>query len=261
MFIDEIKKYFCLHKKFLVYNLVSRDLKLRYKRSFFGVLWTLLIPLATAGMYYFAFKLVLKIQIENYPVFVLCGVLPWSFFSFCIIEPMNNLEGHISLLSKAPIPFQVLPLVICVGGLVNFIISLFVIVFMALLTDLPMGINHFLLIPLLIPQFILAYSIGIITSVSFVFLRDLKHIIALAMPMMMYATPILYREDMVPESMRWILNFNPFASYFVILRKIILEGEPGGFMNWILFIGWTISFLTISFMVWKWKGKGVVESL
>jgi len=100
---------FCLSKKFLVYNLVSRNLKVKYRRSVLGVLWTLAAPVAISVIYYFVFKVILKISIPHYPVFILAGVLFWNFFSMTVIESMESIVANWVIVTKIPIPLQVFP--------------------------------------------------------------------------------------------------------------------------------------------------------
>lgn len=261
MWVERLRRYFCFHKKFLVFNFVSRDFKLRYRRSVLGVLWTLLVPLSSALMYYFAFKMVLKVQIENYPVFVLTGILPWSFFAFCIVESMNAMEANISLLTKAPIPFQVFPLVICTGAFVNLMFGMVVVGGLILYTGLNAHVGYLLLPLLFALLFLMTYALSIISAISFVYLRDLKHIIALAMPMLMYGTPVLYRESMVPEKLSWLLQVNPMAGFFSILRQVVLDGRVPAISELAIFAAWTMGFLAASVLLWIWAGDAVVENI
>src|SRR3954471_24738544 len=92
--------FFCFGKKFLVFNLVSRNLKIKYRRSVLGVFWTLLSPLAMAVIYYFVFRVVLNVRIDHYAVFILSGVLPWSFFGVTTLEGLDSILGNGSLISK-----------------------------------------------------------------------------------------------------------------------------------------------------------------
>src|SRR5689334_7103760 len=94
---------FCLGKKFLVFNLVSRNLKLKYRRSVLGVFWTLLSPIAMGMVYYFIFKVILKVQMPYYLAFILSGVLPWTFFNQTILEGLESVVGSWSIVTKVPI--------------------------------------------------------------------------------------------------------------------------------------------------------------
>src|SRR3954453_19323172 len=85
--------FFCLGKKFLVYNMVSRNLKIKYRRSVLGVFWTLLSPIAMTVVYYFVFKVILQVRMPHYLVFILSGVLPWTFFSQSLSEGMESIAG------------------------------------------------------------------------------------------------------------------------------------------------------------------------
>src|SRR5690349_10337533 len=107
---------FCFSKKFLVFNLVSKNLKTKYHRSFLGIFWTLISPLSMGLVYFFAFKVVMKVQQPHYLALLLCGVLPWSFFSQTLGEGTESIVNSFGLLSKVPIPLPVFPFV---GALTN----------------------------------------------------------------------------------------------------------------------------------------------
>lgn len=101
---------FCFGKKFLVFNLVAKNLRTKYRRSILGILWTLAAPLSMAIVYYFVFKVVLQVKQPYYIVLILTGVLSWNFFGQTLVEGTDAILGSWGLLSKVPIPLPVFPL-------------------------------------------------------------------------------------------------------------------------------------------------------
>src|SRR3954462_3483713 len=150
--------FFCLGKKFLVFNLVSRNLKIKYRRSVLGVFWTLLSPLAMAFIYFFVFQVVLKVKIDHYAVFILTGVLPWSFFGVTTMEGLDSILGNGSLISKVPVPTQGFPFVVSVTNLVTLVLSLPVLMGAALLSRVDIGWPILLFPFYLAALFLIAYS-------------------------------------------------------------------------------------------------------
>src|SRR6202035_5870261 len=126
---------FCVSKKFLVFNLVGRNLKVKYRRSVLGVLWTLLSPLATVMIFYFVFKVILKVQIPHYMAFLVSGVLPWSFFSQTINEGMDSIVGNAGIAAKVPVPIQIFPLVGAITNFITLFLALPVILGISILTS------------------------------------------------------------------------------------------------------------------------------
>jgi ABC-type polysaccharide/polyol phosphate export permease len=129
---------FCVGKKFLVFNLVSRNLKIKYRRSILGIFWTLLSPVAMGFVYYFVFKVILKVQIPHYLAFILSGVLPWSFFAQTVLEGMESIVSNWSIVTKVPIPIQVFSYVNAVTNLTTLFLALPVFIGAAYFTDVPL---------------------------------------------------------------------------------------------------------------------------
>src|SRR4051812_32784739 len=201
--------FFCFGKKFLVFNLVSRNLKIKYRRSVLGVFWTLLSPLAMAVIYYFVFRVVLNVKIEHYAVFILSGVLPWSFFGVTTLEGLDSILGNGSLISKVPVPTQVFPFVVSVTNLVTLALSFPVLLGAALISGVHIGWPVLMLPVYVAALFLLAYSQALLFAIVHVFFRDIKYIAGILMQFWFYATPVVYDSTMIPSKFRWVLFANP----------------------------------------------------
>jgi len=252
---------FCLDRSFLVTNLVSRNLKIKYRRSSLGILWTLVVPMATAAIYYFVFQVVMKVTLDNYLILILSGVLPWTFYTQSINEGVSSIVDNESLLSKVPVPVQVFPFVGTVTNVVTLMISFPVIFAAGFLSGPPVGWTYmffFLFIGLL---FLQAYAFATVFSIIYVHLRDLKHIIGLTTQIWLYGTPVLYRESMIPERYSWILYANPAAMIFVGIHQTMVDGiMPTGEVLAVS-VAWTITLLYGAVLLLKKMGRSVVEKL
>ena len=218
-----IPEYFCLHKKFLVYNLVTRNLKVKYRRSFFGFLWTLLIPLSQAAIYDVVFQSVLKVKIENYVPFILSGVMFWIFFSSTLSECIEALLVNANLITKIPIPIQCFALVPAITHVINLLLALPVVAIACLASGIYLNGNSLFVFVCVLYILVIAYAIGLILSVGIVFFRDLRYVLNLVLQVWMYATPILYNENMLPDHLRWILWLNPIGMIFPMIHRVVIE--------------------------------------
>lgn len=216
---------FCLGKKFLVFNLVSRNIKIKYRRSILGLFWTLLTPMAMAAVYYFLFKVILKVQIPHYLIFILSGMIPWAFFSQTVMEGMESLVSSWGLISKVPIPIQVFPLVGSATNFITFIFSIPIMILAAVFSQVPLGLCMLMLFYYGFLLFLLAYGVSLILAVAYVSFRDLKHITGILIQVWFYGTPVIYDEAMIPAKFHWVLYLNPVGLIFVDLHQVLARGQ------------------------------------
>ncbi len=209
----------------LVRELVARDLKVRYRRSTIGFLWTMLQPLLFMLVLQVVFSSVFRGNVENYPVFALAGILFWNFFSQSILASMNSLRGNAQLLHKLPVPHAVFPVATVVSGVVNLLFALVPLLGILLYT------GHALSWALLfVPVAILIAALftlgaGLLLSPLAVFFHDTVELIGVVLMLLMYLTPVIYPMSIVPERMRFIVRFNPVRSILETFRDPIYYGK------------------------------------
>lgn len=252
---------FCLGKKFLVYNLVSRNLKVKYRRSFFGFFWTLLSPLAMSLVYYYVFKVIMNNNTPHYLPFILSGVLPWAFFSSTVIEGMEALVNNIGVLAKVAVPLQVFPFVGSVTNAVTLLLSLPILIGAVLYSRIEVTPAWILIFPVLGLVFLMGYSVALILSVFFVFLRDLRHIMGIVMQIWFYATPILYDESFIPARLQFVLWLNPISHCFTAIHRILIAGLPPTLEQWGASVVWALVLVSVAVFVQIKFGRELVEAL
>lgn len=252
---------FCLGKKFLVFNLVSRNIKTKYRRSVLGLFWTFLSPLAMAAVYYFVFKVVLRVQMEHYLIFILAGVLPWSFFSQTVLEGMESIVGNWGLVSKVPVPLQIFPYVGSLTNLVTLALATPILIGAALISGVSLGPSLVLLPAYFLALFLISYCFSLILAVAFVFFRDLRHLMGIILQLWFYGTPVIYDESMIPAKYHWVLYLNPVAYVFSALHKVLVKGEWPDFMTAGIVSFWTLLALAVALGVQKRFGRGLVENI
>jgi ABC-2 type transport system permease protein len=205
----------------LIRVLVARDLKVRYRRSAIGFLWTMLQPLLTMLVLYVVFSAVFRFNIHNYPVYALSGILFWNFFSQSIVTSMNSLKGNAGLLKKVAVPAAVFPLTTVVAGVVNLLLAMVPLVVILLVTGHPIG-PSLLFVPIAI--FIAALftlGAGLVLSPLAVFFSDVVELVGVALMMAMYLTPTFYPLSIVPDRYEWIVRYNPLRSILEVFRDPI----------------------------------------
>jgi len=218
-----------LEHKELIRNLVIRDLKVRYKRSILGVFWALLEPLVLMILFTVVFSLLLRIRIENYPVFVLCGILPWSFFSTALSYSTTSIAENANLIKKIYFPREIIPLAVIISRLVNFLLSLglFFIFLLAFKIRLSYSLAYLPLI--LAVQLIFILGLSLFFSSLNTFYHDVGFILQFILFGWFYITPIFYPVSMIPQKFLPFYLLNPMATIVYSYRNVLFRGIPPDF--------------------------------
>lgn len=204
----------------LITELAKKELKVRYKNSFLGYLWSVLSPLSSALVFFVAFKVVIKLKIENYVLFLISGLFSWQWFTNSVYASTNLFLQNASLIKKVKFPRDTLVYSMVLNDLVHFVLATPVIFLMMIIYKQNFTV-HLVLLPVLIClQFLFVSGVSLVVSSLNLFFRDLERLIVVFTSMLFYMTPIIYSEQMVPQKYKFILWLNPM-SYFVILYRDI----------------------------------------
>lgn len=206
----------------MIYSLVKKDLRGRYKGSILGFLWTFINPICQIIIYTLVFSVIMQSDIENFYLFLIVGLIPWIFFSSSINGGAVSILTQQDLVKKIYFPREVLPISYVTSSFINMLFS-FVIIFAVLFVS-GIGVNLLALVFLpvvMIIEYILALSIALIASACTVFFRDLEHILGIITMAWMYLTPIMYSIDRVPEKILPIFNLNPMTPVIIAYRDIL----------------------------------------
>lgn len=211
----------------LIAYLVARDLKVRYRRSLLGVVWTMLQPLLTMGVLYLVFSHYFHAAFDlyNYPVYALAGILFWNFFSQSIVASMNSLRGNALILQKLPVPSSVFPVATVISGVVNLCLALVPLGLILLLTGHPLRPALLFLPVSILLAALFTLGAGLLLSPLAVFFHDVVELVAVALTLVMYLTPIFYPMAIVPENVRFVVRFNPVRSILEVFRDPIYFGK------------------------------------
>lgn len=209
----------------LVRTLVARELKVRYRRSAIGFLWTMLQPLLTMLVMELVFSALFRVQLPNYPVYALAGILFWNFFSQSIVASMNSLRGNAQLLQKLPVPKAVFPLATVISGVVNLAFALVPLFGLLLVTGHPLTPSLFFLPVSILIAALFTLGAGLLLSPLAVFFSDVVELIGVMLTLLMYLTPVIYPQEIVPQHMRWVVRFNPIRSILEVFRDPIYHNK------------------------------------
>jgi ABC-2 type transport system permease protein len=209
----------------LVVALVARDLKVRYRRSAIGFVWTMLQPLLMMLVLQVVFASLFRFNIQNYPVYAFAGILFWNFFSQSILASMNSLKGNARLLQKLPVPKAVFPIATVISGVVNLGLALIPLLGLLVVTghDLTWALLFLPVAILLAGLFTL--GAGLLLSPLAVFFHDVLEIVGVGLTVLMYMTPVFYPMTIVPERWRFLVRFNPVRSILEVFRDPIYFGK------------------------------------
>lgn len=217
----------------LLWTLVLRELRVRYKNSYLGFFWSLIVPLVTVAVLTIVFKRVMGMVIPNYSAYVLAAYLPWMYFQTALLDSSQSVLAQIQLVKKVYFPREVLPLAAVLANLIHFALALIVFfVYLLGYVGAPL-LPSVVLLPLLVFfQTLLIAGLSLIISCLNVFYEDTKYIVSIGLQLMFYLVPVIYFSEQVyhaqlasPELQRWIYlvyHLNPIAMLMTAYRKILL---------------------------------------
>lgn len=239
--------------KDLIKELVSRDLKLKYRRSFLGYVWSVLNPLLTMMVYTVVFSHLLSKKIVNYPVYLLTGRMMYDFLRNSTQSAMKSVVGNSSLLRKVYVPKYIFTLSKVTSCMVDMVLSLGALAIVMIVTRSTFY-WHILLIPYVILQiYIFCCGLGFFLAQLNVFFRDIQYIYHAVMLAWLYFTPIIYElNESFPQWFHTAVKvFNPLYYYVAQFRSLVYSGQlPEARLFW---GGWLISFVMLLIGVWSFQ--------
>lgn len=208
--MTDVCRSFFKHRE-LIGVLVTKQLKLRYRGSMLGFLWTLLNPLLLMLVYTLVFSVYLRIDMDRYPAFLFTGLLPWIWFASSLQQGVTSILDGAGLVTRSQFPAEVLPIVTLTSNTVNFLLSLPLLFILLLAFRVELG-AAVLALPILIGiEYLLALGVVLLLSALNVYFRDLQHIVLHLLTVLLFLTPVFYPLSLIPEPWRpWAL-LNPLT--------------------------------------------------
>ncbi len=234
--------YQLLRYRGLVQSLVARELKARYRGSVLGFLWSFINPLLLLGIYSFIFTTIMPNRVEGvqpYALFMLCGILPWTWFAASLTEASGSLIAGGNLIKKVLFPAEVLPIVSVLANMVHFALALPIVVIFLVLYQHPPDLAGLIWFPVaVIVQLIFTTGLALVLAAMTVHFRDIRDILANLLMLWFFATPIIYpwsQKEM--EAYRRLFNLNPFTHLAVTYQEVLFFPGPVGHWRWLLALG------------------------
>jgi ABC-type polysaccharide/polyol phosphate export permease len=206
----------------VIKNLTKRDFKLRYRSSVFGFAWSFLNPLSFMIVMSIVFGIIFPTGIPNYPVYLLCGLLPWRFFQVATTQSLQSIVNNSSLVSRVYLPRQILVLSTVLANLMGTLIEFSILFPLMLAFRVPIRPIVLLFVPLLLYEFLLVFAVSLALSALFVFYRDLMHLWEVFLNIGIWAAPVMYSLNQLPK--RWLpfYGLNPIVPMILSFQNVML---------------------------------------
>ena len=242
----------------LLEALVIRDLKLKYRRSFLGYVWSLLNPLMMMAIMTVVFSYMFRFNIENYPLYLICGQTLWTFFNESTMTSMESIIVNGSLIRKVYIPKFIFPLARVASTFVTTSFSLAAILIVMLVMRVHISWTILLFwIPLICLMFF-CVGVGLVISALSVYFRDVLHLYSVLTLAWMYVTPIFYPFEMLPHKAQLIVRLNPMFQYINFFRCVTIYNIVPDIYSWIAIIGWSALSVMLGMIIFSKLQRGFI---
>ena len=251
--LPKLKRYMPALKQYrhLLFTLVARDLKVKYRRSVLGILWSILNPLFMMLILTVVFANVFRIAIENYAVYYITGALIFNFVSEATSTSMTSVINSAALIKKVYIPKYMFPLQKCIFSIVNMLFTLIALAVVYLIVQFPIQPTIALFFIPMLYAAVFSLGLSLMLSALDVFFRDVGHLWSVWVVAWMYLTPILYPLDILPEFVQAILKFNPVYHFVQYARDVMMYGVVPGLQANLICAGYACLFLLLGLLVFK----------
>ncbi len=245
----------------LLRNLVIRDLKVRYKNSVLGVLWSLLNPLLMTLVFTVVFTLMVPSRIAKFPVFFMAGFLPWSFFAASVSSATGSIVSNSGLIKKVYFPREILPIADVLSNLVHLLVAFVVLFAMILIFGVRLTPAVLLLPLIILAELMFITGMALLLATMNVFYRDTQHIWSIVLQAWFFLTPIFYPITLMPQDkvilgmtvniQLWARRLNPMASLIASYQDVLYWGSPTGWDFFLRTFATCLATLIIGFAVFS----------
>lgn len=252
----------------LIWNFAQRDLKSRFKGTAVGWAWSLLLPVASLGIYTIVAHYIFRAKPAafgngtkgNFAVWLFVGLTAWGFFANAVNTSISALLSTGTLLQKIYFPSFAPVLGAVIGVIIQSAIELGL-VLAVLLGFANVGLS-WLLLPAWVVLYV-AFSAGaaVVFAIANIYFRDLAHIISVFLQLLFYATPILYQVSIVPHRLHWVIMSNPLTEFVLVFRDLAYGLTPGRGVLWLGAVAWAVASLVLATFAYQRFGRDLAERL
>jgi ABC-type polysaccharide/polyol phosphate export systems, permease component len=240
---------------------IKKEIRGKYKASFLGVLWSFINPLLQVLVYAIVFPYMLRSTGDDYIVYLVTGIIPWTFFSTVVNECVTCVKANAGIIKKVYFPREILPLSAAISGIINFFISCIIILVFCLIWNV--GFSwHLVFVPLLaLAEGILALGIGMALGAMTAYVQDLEYIVNFILTMAFYGSPIVYQLNMFSGAslLAKLVNLNPMTWILNGYRDAFLYHTVPDTIQMLLMFVIAIAVLCLGWLIFKKLEKGFAE--
>jgi ABC-2 type transport system permease protein len=234
----------------VAYILSWKNIKVRYKSSVLGIVWSLATPLIFLLIFVFIFDQAFS-EIENYPLFALSGLIFWNFFSTATSQIIGSVVEAAGILKSIPVPPILFPLSSLMAAVFNLMISLIPFSILMVAFGNTPNLNSFLLIPIVFLYSCFILGLSMTMAALNVYLRDIGMLWSSLLPAILYLTPIAYPITLIPEKWRWLMNFNPLFHYINATRSVLYDSTAPSISDFLIMTGLSVLSLAFGIAIFK----------
>ena len=254
----EIIKVFLTQYK-LILSLALKEFNVRYKNARLGFLWAFIHPIILMVILNLVFTRILRIKMSNYPLFLLCGLFPWTFFTTSLSNSTVSIVDNARLIKKVYFPRPIIPIAVIFTNVINFLFCIALLLILISIFKIKVSIYLAYLPLILTVQITFIMSISLITSHLYIRYRDIKYLVDLLLLIWFYATPIFYPLSFVPEKIYRFYILNPMVGIITNYRNVILKSQPPDFVLLGISLSATIILFAIGSLIAKKYGPTAAD--
>lgn len=245
----------------MLFNLIKKDLRTRYKGSVLGFLWTFVNPLLQLVVYTMVFSVIMKVNVDKFYIYLFIALIPWIFFTSSVQGSASSIISNKDLIKKIYFPRIIIPMSVVNGAFMNMLFSMAIVGIALIVSGIGLSKYLFMLPIIMIIEYLFTLGFSFIVSALNVYFRDLEHILGIVIMAWFYITPIVYTADMVPEKYIKLFNLNPMVHIMQVYRDILYYKQMPTFNGLGVVLLISIIMIVAGYILFQKLQKGFAEEL
>ena len=254
--LNDVRQYV-----FVIRQLVAREIKRKYSRSYLGILWSVLNPLMNMVVLSIIFTKMFSRSIENYPLYLLSGQMLWQLFTGATNAAMTVMVDNRVMLTRVKFPMEIFPIARVYSALVNYLYTFVAYLMMLVVFGIRPSVTMLLAPVIVLCMTFFSLGIGYFLSVAYVFFADIKYLYSVLLSLWMYCSALFYPVDALPEIMNRVVKANPVYNYIACMRGCMLYASWPTQAQWIRMFSWAGGAFLIGYLVFQKSRNQIMQSV